>query len=147
MLERRTLLELVRGAVAGAALAAGYVIAIRPRLLRRGAARDEVQRWLPGDDRVRRAKMESARAVTIRCAAVEVWPSVVQIGHQRAGWQSYDWIHRLVGVAGSVEGESRSAEQIIPELQDLRLGEEVKIGPDTAYHVVYIDPGRGLVLE
>jgi len=139
--------KLIGGLIAGAALAAGYVVAIRPRLLTWGATDEEVKRSLPGDDLVRNPQMASTHAITINRPAAAVWPWVVQIGHQRAGWYSYDWLHRLMGIAGSVEDASRSAERVIPELQDLRVGDEIEIGPDMGYNVVALDPERALVLH
>ena len=139
--------KLIVGAFAGAAAAAGYVLAVRPRMLTWGATPDEVARSLPGDELVPDPKMEATHAITIRAAAPEVWPWLVQIGHQRAGWYSYDWIHRLMGVAGSVEHPRRSAERILPRLQDLEVGDVVEIAPDMGYNVVDIQPGRALVLH
>ena len=139
--------KLIVGAFAGAAAAAGYVLAVRPRILTWGATGDEVARSLPGDELVASPKMEATHAVTIRASAPEVWPWLVQIGHQRAGWYSYDWIHRLMGIAGSVEHPSRSAERVLPELQDLEVGDVVEIAPDMGYNVVEIQPERALVLH
>jgi len=140
-------LKLVGGVAAGAAAVMGYALAVRPRILTWGASDEEARRPLPGDDLVRDAKMKATHAVTIDRPAEQVWPWVVQIGHQRAGWYSYDWLHRLMGVAGSVEDESRSAEHIIPQLQDLQVGDVVEIAPDMGYKVVDIQPERALVLH
>lgn len=139
--------RLFLGTIAGAAAAAGYALAIRPRVLTWGATDEEVHRSLPGDELVPNPQMEATHAVTIHASAAEVWPWVVQIGHQRAGWYSYDWLHRLMGVAGSVEDERRSAEHIVPELQDLEVGDVVEIAPDMGYDVVEIQPERALVLH
>jgi hypothetical protein len=88
-----------------------------------------------------------SKAVSRVILADQVSPRLVQIGHQRAGWYSYDWLHRLMGIAGSVEAEHRSAEHVIPELQDLRVGDVVEIAPDMGYNVVEIQPERALVLH
>jgi hypothetical protein len=146
MPDKSRLSKLIGGLVAGAGLLVGYALAIRPRILTWGATNEEVERRLPGDDLVRDPQMVSTHAVTIERPPSQVWPWVVQIGHQRAGWYSYDWLHRLMGIAGSVEDESRSAEHVLPQLQDLRVGDEVEIAPDVAYNVVAVEPGRGLVL-
>ena len=138
---------LVSGAAAGAALIGAYVVAIRPRLLTWGASAAEAERTLPGDDLVPDAKMKATHAITIDAPAADVWPWLLQIGHQRAGWYSYDSLHRLMGIAGSVENEERSAEHVIPELQDLQVGDVIEIGPDMGYKVVEIDPERALVLH
>lgn len=142
----------VRGAIAGGVVVGGYVLALRPRMLTWGATDAEVEQRLPGDDLVTGAKMEATHAITIGATAAEVWPWLVQIGYQRAGWYSYDWIHRLMGIAGSVDdgsgqpSEHRSAERIIPSLQDLKVGDVVEIAPDMGYDVVEIESERALVL-
>ena len=56
------------------------------------------------------------------------WPWLVQIGYKRAGWYSYDFIHRAMGIAGSPDDDRCSANRIIPELQQLEVGDSVEIG-------------------
>ena len=147
MPDKSPLSKLIGGLVAGAGLVAGYALAIRPRILTWGATKQEVERSLPGDDLVRDPQMVSTHAITIDRPPSQVWPWVVQIGHQRAGWYSYDWLHRLMGVAGSVEDQRRSAEHVIPRLQDLQVGDVVEIGPDMGYNVVELLPERAMVLH
>jgi len=131
------------------ALAVVYVFLVRPWHLTRGTTRDEIQRTLPGDELVRNPKFVWNQAITINAPAAEVWPWLVQIGNQRAGWYSWDAIHGLLGVAGSVQYEDRSADRIIPELQNLQIGDEIRMMPEDmgapAYKVVAIEPDRALV--
>jgi len=124
-----------------------YWLVIRPWLLRWGATDADARRSLPGDDLLPHPKMETTHAVTIRASAAEVWPWLVQIGHKRAGWYSYDWFHRLMGVAGSVDDDRCSARRVIPELQHLEVGDSVEIAPGMGFKVVAIEPGRALVLH
>ena len=84
-------------------LGVAYVFVVRPWHLRMGSTKDEVQRSLPGDDLVPNPKFVWNQAITIHAPAAEIWPWLVQIGNQRAGWYSWDAIHRLLGVAGSVD--------------------------------------------
>jgi hypothetical protein len=123
------------------------LLVIRPWHRRWGATDDEVHRSLPGDDLVPRPGMESTHAIAIRASAAEIWPWLVQIGYRRAGWYSYDFIHSIMGVAGSVDDDRRSANRIIPELQNLEVGDVVQIAPDMGYEVVAIEPERALVLN
>jgi hypothetical protein len=51
-----------------------------------------------------------------------------------------------MGIVGSVEDGRQSAEHIIPELQDLAVGDVIAISPDGGYSVVEIRPEPGLVL-
>jgi hypothetical protein len=132
------------GAVAGAV--AAYILWIRPRILRWGATDEEVNRPLPGDALLPTAQMEETHAITIHAPASRVWPWLVQIGHQRAGWYSYDAIHRMMGIAGSVDYEDRSTDRIVPELQDLSVGDTIEIAPDAGVEVALLEPERAMVL-
>ena len=124
-----------------------YALVIRPWQLRRGATDDEVQRAFPGDDLVRDPKCGYTHAINIQAPASEVWRWLVQIGYKRAGWYCHDWLHRLMGIAGSVDDAHRSANRIIPELQDLKVGDVVEIAPGMGYVVVDIEPEQALVLH
>jgi hypothetical protein len=122
-----------------------YAVAVRPWQLRRGATPEEVARPLPGDDRVPDPKFEYTQAVTIEAPPEEIWPWLVQIGYHRAGWYSHDWIHRLLGVAGSVDDPRRSADRIVPELQDLAVGDLIEIAPEMGFEVLELEPNRFLL--
>ena len=126
-----------------------YAFVVRPWHLRRGSTKDEAQRSLPGDELVPDPKFVWNQAITINAPAAEVWPWVVQIGNQRAGWYSWDGIHRLLGVAGSVDDPRGSANRIIPELQNLAVGDKIRMMPEEmaipGYTVVSIEPDRALV--
>jgi len=124
-----------------------YALVIRPWQLRRGATEAEVRRSLPGDDLVPDPKCGYTQAITIKAPVSEVWPWLVQIGYKRAGWYSHDFLHRLMGIAGSVDDEQRSAKRIIPELQDLKVGDVVEIAPGMGYGVAGMEPGQALILQ
>jgi hypothetical protein len=126
-----------------------YAFLIRPWHLHKGATTEEVQRSWPGDELVPDPKFMWHQAVTIHAPAAEVWPWLVQIGNQRAGWYSWDGIHRLMGIAGSVGDEKRSADRIIPELQNLKVGDVIRMVPEEMglppYAVVSIEPESSLI--
>jgi hypothetical protein len=149
-MKRRKLVQIVGLVIlAVLALVLVYIFLVRPWHLTRGATEDEVQRSLPGDELVPDPKFVWNQAITIHAPASDVWPWLVQIGNQRAGWYSWDAIHRLLGVAGSVQYEDRSADRIIPELQNLQIGDEIRMMPESmgapGYKVVAIEPDRALV--
>jgi len=104
---------------AGAAAVVGY-LAWRPRMLRWGATKQEAAEALPGDDRTPHPRVQSTRAITIDAPSEKVWPWIVQMGIERAGFYSHDWVERLLGRLLSfdtryVEGK-HSATRIHPEL-------------------------------
>ncbi len=128
-------------AVASAAGFAAYVFAIRPWHRRWGAVDEEVAAGMPGDGLVPDANFDTTRAIDIDAAAEEVWPWLVQIGQGRGGFYSYDLLENLMGL------EIQSADRIIPELQDLQVGDAIPIEPEGGgYTVAEIAPNRHLVL-
>jgi hypothetical protein len=52
-----------------------------------------------------------------------------------------------MGIAGSVDDEHGSAKRIIPELQDLKVGDIVEIAPGMGYVVAGIEPEQSLILQ
>jgi hypothetical protein len=135
---RRTVHAVVAGLVAGAA----YHALLRPRLLRWGATADEVDRPLPGDGAVPRPRLTSTRAVTVAAAPRWVWPWLAQLGDGRGGLYSYDWLDRTFGYLSGP-----SAERILPEHQDLRVGDVIPLGRGPSWPVTVVEPGRALVVE
>ena len=128
------------GAVVGGA-AAAYILVARPRQLRWGATDGELDEPLPGDDLIANADLTATRAITIRAAADQVWPWIAQLGQGRGGFYSYDVLENLVG------GDIHSADRIVPEWQDVRVGDEVRLGPEFGLAVALLERGRSLVLR
>lgn len=127
-------------ALAAAAAAACYVLAVRPRLLRWGASTQEAAGPLPGDELVRTPRMQSTRAVTINAPAASVWPWLVQLGAGRGGMYSYDLLENAAGLG------MRSADRILPEHQRLDVGDVVPLGPDVGIPVRRLETGSVLGL-
>ncbi len=113
-----------------------YILFIRTWHLRWGATDEEVQRPMPGDDQVPHPVLQATRAITIRASAAEVWPWLIQMGYRRAGWYSYDML----------DNEGNHVNRIIPELQQLEVGDVMKTDAEGGFTVTAIDPNRSLVL-
>ena len=127
-------------ALAAAAAAACYVLAVRPRMLRWGASTQESAGPLPGDELVRTPRMQSTRAVTINAPAARVWPWLVQLGAGRGGMYSYDLLENAAGLG------MRSADRILPEYQQLDVGDVIPLGPDVGIPVRRLETGSVLGL-
>jgi hypothetical protein len=123
----------------GAAVA--YVLFGRPRQLQWGATSQESDEPLPGDDLIANSDLTPTRAVTIRAPASQVWPWIAQIGQGRSGFYSYDFLENLIGC------DIRSADRVVPEWQDVKVGDQVRLAPQVALPVAAIEPGRSLVLR
>ena len=124
--------------VVGAAAAA----AIRRLSLRSGVSEAEASGSLAGDDVIARPMVEWTRGTTIRRPPAEVWPWLVQMGYHRGGWYTSEWLDRVIWRV-----DARNAYRILPEFQDLAVGDVVPDGPDHAayFWVRDIEPERALV--
>lgn len=79
-----------------------------------GATTAEVHGVMPGDDILGRSHFTATRAVTIGAPPEAVWPWLIQVGYQRAGFYSYDLLDNL---------GRPSAEHVLPEFQDVAVGD------------------------
>lgn len=127
------------------AASAGYLFGLRPWFLKWGATAEEAAMLLPGDELTPQPKLLSTRVISIPAAPKNIWPWLVQIGFQRAGWYSYDWLESLAGVGDFAEGHS--ALHIIPELQSLQIGDAIKTDPGGGFTVTALEPERLMVLR
>jgi hypothetical protein len=106
------------------AIAAGIVLT--RRLARRSGATDvEVYRVLPRDELVPHPRIETTRAITIRAPVAGVWPWVVQVGYHRGGWYTNARLDKLIWHI-----DNPSADHILPEFQQLKVGDTVPDGPE-----------------
>lgn len=139
----RTMKELTGGVVVGAGLAAFlYPAYLRERCLNWGATPVEVWREMPGDELLHQAPLVSTRAISIAAPPSAIWPWLVQIGPGRGGAYTYDWIENLLRL------NMHSADEILPEFQDLKPGDTVPLGPGgVPIHVEILDTERAMVLR
>ena len=126
----------------GALLLAVYGVWVRPRLKHWGATAEEVSGPYPGAELVPGGKRGATMAVTSNAPPERVWPWLVQLGGDRAGWYSWD---RLDNAGRS------SAREIHPEWQSLSVGDAVKYwtgdGAVDAWVVAVLEPNRFLGLH
>ena len=120
----------------GAALAATYLVAVRPLWKHWGIDPGEGERALPGDDLVSEPTATDTRGLTIGAPPSAVWPWLVQMGFGRAGWYSYD----------AVDMSRKSVTEIHPEWQSLAVGDIVPTDPRGGFLVKVLEPEKSLVL-
>jgi hypothetical protein len=128
---------LVGTAIASAACFV-YLRFFRPWQLGWGATADEMMRTLPGDELVAEPTFNATRAITIAAEPDRIWPWLLQVGVKRAGWYSYDLLDNL---------GRPSARRIIPELQQVAVGDVVPLSPDgkQGVHVLALDLPRSMM--
>jgi hypothetical protein len=115
---------------------------LRRRYNRWGATDAEVAGALPGDDLVGEPQLGYTRAVTVDASPAAVWPWLAQIGQGRGGLYSYDGLENLVGC------RITSADVVLPEQQDVRPGDLIRLGPEgyPCFRVHEVAPPATLVL-
>lgn len=115
-----------------------------------GSTAAELQMSLPGDADPRDLALEVQHAITIEAPAEDVWVWLLQLGQDRAGFYSYDWIERSLGLGIHNVREVRS------EWQTLQAGDVIRATPENylggvlgevAWTVSDITPERALVLD
>jgi len=128
---------------AAAALALGVagLPVLRAWGLQWGAREDELDAYLPGDGLTPDADLVATRATGVAARAGDVWPWLVQLGHGRGGFYSYDVLENLAGC------RVRSADHVEPAWQHLAPGDVVHLHPRVALEVATVDTGRALVLR
>jgi hypothetical protein len=99
------------------------------------------KRTYPGDDLVGAPHWSWTHGIEVEASAEKVWPWVAQIGADRAGFYSYQWLENLAGC------ELRNAETIHPQWA-IRENGAVLLHPDMpALRVAAIVPGKWFVAE
>jgi hypothetical protein len=116
-----------------------------------GSTRAEIAMALPGDPAGRNPALEIQHAVTINARPEDVWPWLVQIGQDRAGFYSYAWLERAFGA------DVHNVYEVRPEWQERRVGDFVRatqpgylggvFGTDLGWKVTALEPYRALVLS
>lgn len=133
--------KIIGASLAGAAALSAYLFLIRPWHLRWGATDEEIGMPLPGDELVPRPNLEATHAITIEAPMREVWPWLVQIGQDKGGFYSYTWLENLVGC------HMHNADRVLPEFQQLGVGDTVRLHPKAPpLPVIICDPPKALVL-
>lgn len=131
----------------GAALTVtAYWTIVRPRMLNWGATPTEARRPMAGDALLPEPDAESTMAVSIDAPPEDIWPWLRQLGQGRGGFYSYEWAENLVGL------DIHNADEIIPEYQDIEIGDPVRLGtperfPDSHLEIAAISSERALVFQ
>ncbi len=128
-----------------------YLAFLHPWIMNWGATAQERQMTVPGDETFPYPGMQFTRAITINAPASAVWSWVVQLGQDRAGFYSYDWLENLVGA------DIHNQNAINPAWQALAPGGGFKMaspgylggigGEGTVQRIAAIEPKRAIVME
>lgn len=117
-----------------------YLFVARPYQLRWGATSEEIIRPMPGDELDKHPTFLATRAITINAPAATIWPWLVQMGFNRAGFYGYDIIEGI----GSKTGMC-SANTIRPELQHIAVGDKVPISIVAETKMYAMEPTKYMI--
>lgn len=121
-------------------LAVLYWFPLRRWFSRWGTTRDELTRAMAGDAFINPTHSDT-EALTIDAPPEDIWPWLVQLGYQRGGLYSYDWLDRLFGFL-----DRPSTNRVLPEFQHLAVGDRIFFGPHVELTVKALEPSCALVL-
>jgi len=129
--------------VAGLAAVVFYERALRPWHERWGATDTEVAARLPGDDLIDEPAFQVTRAIGIEVPPQQVWPWVIQLGADRGGFYSYDWLENLFGL------KIHSADEIVPDWQERAAGDLMFADSEgtAGWYVMEAQPNQALVVK
>ena len=106
---------------------------------------------LPGDPATDDLHYRIDHAVTIQAPADSVWKWIAQIGQDRAGFYSYDWLERAIG------DDIHNVDSIVPAWQRREPGDLVRavqpgylggiIDETPGWRVTEVVAGRAIVLD
>lgn len=106
-------------------MVAVYWFTLRRWFARWGATPDELARTMAGDAIIPAPTHTATQAITVKASPDDIWPWLVQIGYQRGGLYSYDWLDRLFGFL-----DRPSANRPVLDLMYLGL-KHVRMPPET----------------
>ena len=123
-------------------LAVLYWFLLRRWMSRWGTTPPDLSRVMAGDTLLPDSTFSYTMSVIVNAPSEDIWPWLVQIGYQRGGLYSYDWLDRLFGYL-----DRPSATRILPEFQHLVVGDQIPLGRGPGWPVAVVDAHRALVLD
>ena len=138
-LKKTSMAAILFGALALALL---YWFPARRCFERWGTTATDLTRVMAGDAAVVDPTYSATLAITVDARPEHIWPWLVQMGYQRGGLYSYDWLDRLFGYL-----DRPSADAVLAQFQQLAVGDQIPIGRGQGFPVAAIEPYRALVLS
>ena len=124
------------------ALSVLYWFPVRRWMARWGTTPSDLTRVMVGDSLIVDPTYSGTMAVIVNARPEHIWPWLLQMGYQRGGLYSYDWLDRLFGFL-----DRPSATRILPEFQHLAVGDTIPLGQGPGWPVATIEPRHALVLD
>lgn len=141
----QTISKFILGGAAVAGALGVYRFALKPRIFRWGATPEECSHTWAGDEFTPHTRGTCTRAITILATPEQIWPWIMQIGQDRAGYYSYTWLENLF------RAEMCNTFQLVPAWQTRHVGDDLWMAAKHNYGgrarmtVAYIEPFRAMV--
>jgi hypothetical protein len=140
---RDTIADIVDGILGaarmGVALATPF---LRARRSRWGLSRALAERRYPGDERIAAPRWSWTHGVEISAPPSAVWPWIAQLGRDKGGFYSYQWLENLAGC------DVQNADRIVAAWQHPREGDRIELHPSApGMPIVDIEPERWLLAQ
>jgi hypothetical protein len=121
-----------------------YRLLVLPWMNTWGATAEEIRATLPGDELVANPVSQTTQAVTIHAKPEQIYPWLLQLGVDRGGMYSYDWIENLFGL------NVHTIDRIVPEYQNVKPGDfwgftPKESGDGPGVYVAKLDPNRAVL--
>ncbi len=129
------ILAIILGVWAG--ITAVYLLILWPWMRTWGATNTEMNAALAGDEIVPQANIRSTKAINIQAPPEAIYPWLLQIGVDRGGMYSYEWLENLFGL------NVHTTDQIVPAYQNVQTGDFWRFTPED----FVLNPGPGLYVQ
>lgn len=111
---------------------AGYVLFLRPQMIKWSTRLGESQRRLPGDDIIPQPNFQMTQAINIDAPPEALWPWLAQMGRERTGYYAQDLLTNW-GIP--------SVTFLRQDIDPPTVGAEM----DGGYHIMELEPNRKLL--
>ena len=119
---------------------------LKPIIITWGASENEISMPMAGDDKA--LTITSTRAISINSSRSDVWKWLMQLGADRGGFYSYEFIEEVLGY------KTRHPDLIKPEFKEIAVGDLIRGSVDEKssiipynFRVLYVKPEETFVLD
>lgn len=133
------------GLIAVVIIAVIYFLFVRSWILRMGVTDEELKMTMPGDGLVNSSSMGYTQAITINAPKKNVWAYLIQVGYKRGGWYNWDFINGTF-ITDYFYENKKSADRVIPELQNLKQGDKIYLVPQLGLDVTELKQNEDMLL-
>jgi hypothetical protein len=129
--------------IGGAALMGVHILLpfLHAWRVRWGATDQELARAWLGDELVPHPRGGFTHAITIHAPISQVYPWIAQIGQDKGGFYSYEFLENLIGC------NIHNADRLLPERQEVKTGDILWMHPKAGVPIELVEANRGFVMH